>query len=291
MATVDASRMRARIEAALRESPSASHAALDAMAAGVADQIERTAKKDTNAYVASLMEGFHEAGVKGAPPAPKVQPSKYRGIQRNQLNRQVRELWEELLDTRRGIRLISAAYEASGYKRGRPLDVQGHAWRSRLLTLRAMERAYERLHKAAIEQLARFEANPHAIVFGVGRGAIARRNDARVGGESNQVSDVLPLIQEVVTAAGSVRVKGARLIVSVRKGGTRPDGTYGGTGRRVEHEQGEMIRVGSLEPHARILEDKYHTISAALAGARQYGLETIGKRWRDRVAAAAGSIA
>lgn len=279
---IDASRLRAKLDAAQRAAFPAQRVFLHGLAAKVATQLRDVAPKDTNRYIASLLQGFQQAGVDG-PSAPGLEPSRFRPVQRHQLTRQIQAIWQQLQSTKRGIRQLTQALAKCGYtSRGRPLDVQGHQWNSRLLTLKALEKAYTKLHASAIEQLARFESNPFAIVFGVGRGAIHRSGDARFGGAQNEVSNVLPAIEEVARARGGVGLRGVKLVVTVRQG------VNGGTGVSAIAGGEPVIVVRSKEPHARILESKRGIVRKVLNEVRPAGMKQLKRDLVLEIAKASG---
>lgn len=277
---IDAAKLREKMEAAQRAAFPAQRAFLHRLAAEATRAFERTAPKDTNRYAASVLSGFRQAGVE-APPPPPLEPSKYRTLQRRVLERQIQTIWGRLQSTRRGITYFSRALDKCGYtSRGRPLDVQGHTWNARLLDLREMEPVWERLHKAAILQLARFNENRFAIVFGVGRANIFKfrgDSDADV-----QASRILPDLELVQRKSGKFYFRRVRLVVTVRQG------VNGGSGVTAVANGSPVIVVRSMEPHARILERKTGVVGKALSHARSSGIRRLKRGLVTEIAAASG---
>lgn len=276
---VDATMFNARMDAARRAMLPAQRALLHQLAAKAATNFAQIAPYDTNRYAASLLDAFRQAGVDGPAP-PALEMSEYRMIQRHQLERQIKVIWQKLLSTREGIRNLTRALDKCGYtSRGRPLDVQGHKWNSRLLTLKALEPAYQKLHLLAIEHLNRFNSHKFAIVFGVGRGAIHR---AIAGDAKNEASRVEPLIEEIIRKGGRVALKGVKLVVTVRQG------VNGGHGVSAVVNGDPAIVIRSMEPHARILERRRGVMTTAMADARTSGISRLKRDFVVEVAKASG---
>lgn len=264
--TIDSTRLKAKLDAAARAAYPAQRKFLHGMAATVATKLSEVAPKDTNRYIASILQGFKQAGVDAAPSPPALKMSEYRMIQRHQLERQIQVIWKKLLSTRGGIQSLTRALDKCGYTRGRPLDAEGLAWTKRLRSLKALEPAYVKLHAASLVQLERFNSNRFAIVFGVGRGAIHK---AIAGDAQNQASRVLPIIEEVERANGGIRLKGVKLVVTVRQG------VNGGEGHTAVAGGDPVIVVRSKEPHARILESKRGIVRKVLGDVRPAGLKQL----------------
>lgn len=280
MAGVDTRRFDAAIRAVVRECMPASQRALNNLAAEAAWEIDRLADKDTNRYIASILEGFEQAGVTDARRPPALRPSAYRQLQRNVLRRQIQRMWQQLRSTQKGIRDLTRALDKSGYtSRGRPLDVQGHKWNSRLIELKAQEPVWRRLHENALEQLRRFESSPYAVVFGLGKAAVfGFRGD---GDAARDQTWLMPALQLTQQKNGRFRYKGASLMVTVRPQGPRAGGVWGGRGFRLEDGGDPIVRVQSLEPHSRILESKKRIVGHVLRELKHRGLVRVKRQMVD----------
>lgn len=270
-AGLDTTRFGAQLRAVVRECLPASRRALNNLAAEAAWEIDGLADKDTNRYIASIHEGFQKAGVTDAPRPPALRQSQYRPLQRYVLLRQVQLMGKRLGSTRKAIRDIERALRDSGYtSRGRPLDVQGHKWNSRLIELRAQEPVWMKLEAGAREQLRRFDSSPFAVVFGLGATAVfGFRGD---GDAQSDATYLEPAIQLVQQKNGRFRYKGVSLMVTVRPQGPREGGVWGGDGLKMDVGGEPVIRVRSLEPHAGILESRKRIVGHVLRQLKQRGL-------------------
>ena len=222
--------------------------------------VDENAHKDTHRWVAGWQRAFNAAAGSAACPdlavaVDAVRRSKYRDEFLRILIEQNNTLLRRFKSK---ARMLDSWYDSKGRRHDAFYNDQK----------RRLERLGKRIDRAA-EEIDKLVADAEGTAV-----LMKNVNHAQIAA-GNKLSNV-----DLSTEEAALKARLATVRVKI----------YGGTGRVVGNGLKWYCQLHNLEPHARVVESRFHTVAKARALVGSFGVRRVGRAMVERVAAAADGV-
>lgn len=231
------------------------------------------AKRDTNRFIVGWIKAGWGVGVTGYA-LPALGPSEYRPLYRAQLVRQI-----EIA----GAKALSLEKRIAQWFTAKSRPIMGWSAEARAAAMQ-----YRHLEMRGREELAKFDADPFAIVIGVGAGAVFRFGRGKTDAEEAiYASNISPVVR-VRTLKARNFVEATRYKASgTVKVTVRSNKDHGGTGTLRTVGGVRIAELHNREAHASLVERRTRVFAKAVGKLKRYGAVRVASSAVQRVARAA----